>query len=166
MYELEVCSDETTEAQPSPSERTDSEYIIWHNARTTYVDEKFASDRPKVIVPTTLYLPSVFKGDKWLVSRSCFETTRKGTNFNYVSFVLTSFFAGMLKWSSKLVSCRSDTRFWEYVKHLIQIMSRFTKFLDLCTAGETNKKQTDTTGCLFLHFLLHFSEIAGRKFSG
>ena len=42
MYELEVV----------PSEQTDSEYIIWHNARTTYVDEKFASV-VKVIVPAT-----------------------------------------------------------------------------------------------------------------
>ena len=166
MYELEVCSDGTTEAQPSPSERTDSEYIIWQNARTTYVDEKFASDRLKVIVPATLYLPSVFKGDKWLVSRSCFETTRKGTNFHYVSFVLTSFSPECWNDHRSLFSCRSDTRFWEYVKHLIQITSRSTKFLDLCAAGETNKKQTDTNGCLFLHFLLHFSEIAGRKFSG
>ena len=37
-------------AEVVPSEQTDSEYIIWHNARTTYVDEKFAGV-VKVIVP-------------------------------------------------------------------------------------------------------------------
>ena len=34
MYELEVCSGGTTEAQPRSfrQNRPDSEYIIWHNA--------------------------------------------------------------------------------------------------------------------------------------
>ena len=43
MYELEVCSDGTTEAQPivlSEHAQTDSEDIIWHNARTTYVTQR------------------------------------------------------------------------------------------------------------------------------
>ena len=38
------------------------------------------------------------------------------------------FFDGMLKWSSKRVSCRSNTRFWAFVQHVIAITSTCTEY--------------------------------------
>ena len=63
------------------------------------------------------HLSSIYSwGDTWLFSRACFETIWKGASFciTFLSLFWTTFFASMLKWPLKRVSCWWNMRLWVY----------------------------------------------------